>query len=607
MNTLGLSFGYHDSSISLVRGGKVLFAAAEERLTRQKHDSHFPTHALREGLLTTGIEIGDISRVVYHEDPFSKFSRVLASSLSRYPFAYREFAHSMKSWGGKKLWTLSQIRRHFYSESTEVNYLGHHFSHALQAFLGSGFERSAILIVDAVGDWSCSALFHGIWQNGRPEIRQISEIAFPNSLGLVYSAITAYLGFVPNENECNTMALAAFGQPLFAHELEQIIRLDEDGFYSVDHRYFNFVEYYKGAVTDAFIKKFGPPRNIKSQPLAFHAFLEYAPVNREAQRFANMAASLQKVLEHRIIDLARVLKRETNEEHLCLAGGVALNCLANSALYHSGIFKKMHIPPDPGDGGTSIGSALYANALQAATAPDAITYGPYLGPAQEAELDLEMLDFISVPLAKPYSMASESLLKNWHLVKKQYFADENDLCSFTADLLIQKKIVGWCQGRSEFGPRALGNRSILIRPDCLETATRLSRFVKKRASFRPYALSMTEISARQILNSDEAFLSHNRWMQFTAPVREQFVPRVRAGLHVDLTTRPQVCSAEDNPRFHKLLQCFGSAFGIEVVLNTSFNPSGYPMVTFPSEALAMFYRSDMDALVLGNWVVWKSI
>ena len=557
----------------------------------------------------TGLNLSDIDHIVYHEDPFNKFSRVLSSSLSEYPHGSKEFAHSMKSWIGKKLWTLSNLESRLDSKkSPPIYYLGHHFSHALQAFLGSGFESSAILIVDAVGDWSCSALFQGSWRDGKPEVQRIAEVAFPHSLGLAYSAITAYLGFAPNENECNTMALGAFGTPRYFDDINQIMRAESDGLYSIDTKYFNFTRYYEGGVTELFIKKFGPPRDIKIQPLPFHSFRESAPVDPAIQRFADIAASTQRVLENRIVEMAQKLRRETGESHLCFAGGVALNCVANSALLKSSGFDQIFIPPDPGDGGTSVGSSLYASCLlnDNKTTAQALRYDPYLGTSDLTQEDIAMVDSVSVAHAKPYSIASQESLAKWNRVTRVHYADRfSDLCETVSQALIERKIVGWYQGSSEFGPRALGNRSILVRPDCLQTAERLSKYVKKRAGFRPYALSMTDQTALKILDCPEQWLPQNRWMQYSVPLRQEHLTQVRAGAHADATTRPQVCYASDNARYHQLISTFGKHFGLEVLLNTSFNASGYPIVTFLAEALAMFYRTDMDLLVIGDWLLSK--
>jgi carbamoyltransferase len=603
MNVLGLSFGYHDSSVSLVRDGKLVFASAEERLTRQKHDASFPIYALQKALEAGGITLDHVDQIVYHEDPYAKFSRVLASSLSQFPRGYREFSESMKSWAGKKLWTLADLESRLPAGSrAKIVYLGHHFSHALQAFLGSGFESSAILIVDAVGDWSCSALFRGAWKNGEPEITPLHEIAFPHSLGLVYSAVTAHVGFVPNDSECTTMALAAFGKPRFYEELARIVP-EEDGLYSVDQSYFNFFRYYQGAVTEKFIKAFGPPRDIRKQPLPFHSFLDFPAVSEDLQRYADLACSMQKLLEDRLLGLAGRLKKMTGETNLCLAGGVAMNCVANQSLANARLFDRIFVPPDPGDGGTSIGSAFYAASVSSPGKIQSkdLIYGPYTGCEDQPELDVAMLDHVSIGAAKPYAVASSS----WSTLKKIRVSDEQALCDQVTTHLMQRKVVGWYQGRSEFGPRALGNRSILIRPDCVTTAKRLSREIKERAGYRPYALSMSPTEARRLLVGEETDPSMHRWMQFSSRVHPQLLAQVRAGVHIDETTRPQVCSAEDNPRFHRLLKTFGAAFGAEVLLNTSFNPSGYPLVNSTAEALLMFFRTTMDVLVLGNWLLWK--
>lgn len=608
MRILGLSFGYHDASVSIVENGKVLFASAEERFTRQKHDAGFPWQSLSQGLLATNTKVSDISNIVYHEDPFNKFSRVLTSSLKEYPFGYKEFAHSMKSWMGKKLWTISDIASSLPGSNAEINYLSHHYSHALQAFLGSGFNSSAILVVDAVGDWSCSALFRGIWRDGKPDVVAIKEVAFPQSLGLVYSAVTAYLGFIPNDSEANTMALAAFGRPKYVEEFEEILAATEDGYYSVKNEYFNFTRYFKGAVTEKFFSKFGPARDRKKTPLHFDSLTGLNSNDEEAIRFADIACSFQTVFENRVLDLARILKEITNENFLCYAGGSALNCMCNRALAERSEFNKIYIPPDPGDGGTSVGSALYVSALKSSVElqPTDLMYGAHLGfKTTNYSSDLNMLDYVSLAAAKNYSNSPLARLSGWSTNKKVDFSDSMAMADFVAEKLFQGKIVGWFQGAAEFGPRALGHRSILMRPDKIETARRLSNHVKRRAMFRPYALSMTEHGASVIFDTKYKAEVNHSWMQYLVPVKEKWQEKVRAGLHVDLTTRPQVVTNEQDPTFFRLLTSFGAQFGVEALLNTSFNPSGYPLVTFPSEALAMFYRTDMDILVLGNTVISK--
>lgn len=604
MKVLGVSYGYHDSSASLVVDGKVVAASAEERFTRQKHDSNYPRFAIDYCLDQAGLRADDVDQVVFHEDPHAKFARVLTTALAPYPRSRLEFVNSTKAWLGKKLWSLNSMSARLGLPPEQISYLSHHFSHAVQAFMGSGFEESAILIVDAVGDWACTALFKGRWEGGHPRIERIFEVGFPNSLGLVYSAFTAFLGFSPNDSECSTMALAAFGRPVYVEPLRKIVAAIDDGTYEVDQSYFNFTNFYKGAWTNKFAEIFGPPRSFKHR-LPFRSFGgNGSEITPEFQRWADAAYAVQAVLEERVIALAHRLYKECPSDNLCYAGGVSLNCVANYRILKESPFKNVYIPPDPGDGGTAVGSALYYDALNSDSTPGRSPYGPYLGASYDETDDVQMLDHVKPEHVLRYlkrGLKVEGAFRFRH----HTFASIDELAGDVAERLMKGKIVGWYQGRAELGPRALGNRSILIRPDDTELALRLSRDVKDRALYRPYAFSITAEDAPRLLDIAPEHVRFSRWMQYAVPVREAMWDKVAAALHVDHTTRPQVCDASDNPAYHKLLTAFGAAFGVGVVLNTSFNPSSYPIVTTPVEALTMFARTGMDALVLGNSVVWK--
>ncbi len=603
MKVLGVSYGYHDASACLVVDGQVVAASAEERFTRQKHDANFPTWAIEFCLAQGGIGAGDLDQVVFHEDPHAKFSRVLTASLAPFPGSRREFVNAIKAWLGKKLWSLNTLSARLDVEPERVSYLSHHYSHAVQAFLGSGFRESAILIVDAVGDWACTALYRGAWVDGQPKVERVLELAFPHSLGLVYSAFTAYLGFSPNDSEASTMALAGFGTPRFAAEVRQIIPAASDGTYEVDQRYFHFADFYRGAFSDKFVATFGPPRTQQFK-LPQNCLSATPSLDPEGQRFADVAASVQLVLEERILELCATLRAAVPSDNLCYAGGVSLNCVANQEVLTRGPFRNVYIPPDPGDGGTSVGTALSYAATHAPCEPRAMQYTPYLGSAFDEQPAIEMLAHVNPDHVLRY-------LKRGHTQPRglrwahQVFADEGALCDEVARRILEGRIVGWCQGRAELGPRALGNRSILIRADDPVLAERLSRAVKDRALYRPYAFSITASDAPKVLACAPEHLTFNRWMQYAVPVRPEARAQVRAALHVDDTTRPQVCFPEDNPRFHRLLETLGRSTGLCVVLNTSFNPSGYPIVSTPLEALSMFARTDMDALVMNDTLVWK--
>ena len=603
MKVLGVSFGYHDASACLVVDGAVVAAAAEERFTRQKHDANFPQFAIEDCLARGGLAVADVDCVVFHEDPHAKFSRVLCASMAPFPATRREFVNSTKAWLGRKLWALSALSARLEVPPEKVRYLSHHFSHAVQAFMGSGHREAAVLVVDAVGDWACTAMFAGRWVDGAPQLERVLEVSYPNSLGLVYSAFTAYLGFSPNDSECSTMALAAFGTPRFADQVRSIVRAVDDTGYEVDQRYFHFQTFYQGAVSQRFLDVFGPPRAF-GDALAFDCLGAGGAVSADAQRFADIAASLQLVLEERLLDLCHRLHAAVPSEHLCYAGGVSLNCVANKRILTETPFRTVYVPPDPGDGGTAVGSALYACAVESSVTPEVQPYPAYVGPAYDTADDVAMLDFVNPDHVRRYLKHGLEAPKGvrW---RHETFASHAALCEAVAERLMNGQIVGWYQGRAELGPRALGNRSIVVRPDDLAVARRLSRDVKDRASYRPYALSVREEDAATVLDLAGAPASAYRWMQFAATVRPEVRTRMAAAVHVDGTTRPQVCAPGDNPRWHALLESFGARFGVGAVLNTSFNPSGYPIVSTPSEALSMFARTGMDALALDATLVWK--
>lgn len=603
MKVLGVSYGYHDSSACLVVDGKVVAAAAEERFTRQKHDSNFPAYAIEFCLARGGLKPADLDQVVFHEDPHAKFSRVVTSALAPFPASRKEFVNALKAWLGRKLWSINTISSRLDVEPGKISYLSHHFSHAVQAFMGSGFEESAILIVDAVGDWACTALYKGKWEDGKPKVDRVMEMAFPNSLGLVYSAFTAYLGFSPNDSECSTMALGAFGKPTFADKVREIIAAKDDQTYEVDQSYFNFSTFYKGAVTERFLDVFGQPRSFKNK-LPLSCFSNKVPIPEDAQRYADAASSVQLVLEERILALCEKLHAEVPSDNLCYAGGVSLNCVANYKLLVKSPFKHWYIPPDPGDGGTSVGTALYYAAVHGDCTPEGSRYSPYVGSDFDESDDMKMIDHVNPDHVVRYLKRGleQTPGVRW---KHHTYDDPQALCDEVTRRLMDKQILGWCQGRAELGPRALGNRSILIRPDDIDLALRLSRSVKDRALFRPYAFSICSDDASKVLAVKPEHLDVNRWMQFAVPVKKELEEKVVSALHVDRTTRVQICYPDDNPIYNRLLTTFGKSFGVGTLLNTSFNASGYPIVSTAVEALVMFARTDMDALVLNNTVVWK--
>jgi carbamoyltransferase len=596
MNILGLSADFHDSSASLVIDGRVECAAAEERFTRIKHDASFPHHAAQFCLEQGCLGFDQIDQVVFYEEPWVKLTRVFTDILARFPRSLGAFTGAGRGWVTEKLWIHNTISRSFDIHPNKVVFVPHHESHAAQTFFPSGFAESAVLTADGVGEWACG----GIAQASRSKgIEVLETYDYPNSVGLVYAAFTAFLGFRPNDGECSTMALAAFGTPRFADKVRQVIRPARDGTYEVDSSYFDFLGGARALYRLKFTALFGEPR----EPGASYPFSSIGPpgqVSDDDQRHADIAASIQFVFEEILLALAERAHRLTGSDRLCLAGGTAMNAVAVSRLVKEGPFAQVFIPPDPGDGGAASGAALLASNGM----PDLATPAtPYVGKAYQEFGFLDVVDQLKasaihrLPGCRPWSgrLAHETL------------TDPDTLVDIVATELGRGEIVGWVQGRFEQGPRALGNRSILADPINAETVARLSRSVKQRAAFRPYALSVAIEDAARLLPGivldDRSKIP--RWMQSVHPVADACADAVRLGLHADQTTRPQVCAASDNPLFHRLLRAFGARRGLGALLNTSFNEKGYPIVSSPTDALLTFLHTDIDLLVIGMSIIRK--
>ena len=598
MKVLGISSNYHDASAALVVDGEVVSASAEERFTIQKHDPSFPLLSARFCVEQAGISFSDLDLVVYHEDPAVKFTRSISTSLLRFPFSRKTFVKSMSEAVTTGFWIKHEISKKFDIHPDKISYMPHHFSHAAHVFLASPFESAAVLTIDAVGEWTSTSLFRG----GKKEALELVDlIPFPHSLGLIYSAFTAFLGFKVNDGECSTMALAAFGEPRFADSVRNIIQVKSDGTYAIESSFFDFTSWDRIPVTKKFTDLFGMPRK-SSDPIPFDCFSDSKEVrfDSEMQRFADVAASIQMVLEEAVLALAKRIKQLTGERNLCLGGGVALNCVANGKLLEAGIFEEIFIAPDPGDGGGAMGAALYGSFLKTGKRNKDFRLHPYLGKSY-SDRDLpEVFKFLHPQYWKAFSQVPDSSYKG---VSLHHYENFEELTAVVAEELRKGKVIGWFQGRFENGPRALGSRSILIDPANIETARRLSKTVKHRAAFRPYALSITEEASKNVLKGKISW--PHRWMHAASSVHEDYIHHVRAALHVDHTTRPQICSRDENPRFHQLLNAFGKSDRIPALLNTSFNERGLPIVASPPQALAMFARTSMDILVIENTVMRK--
>lgn len=604
MKVIGLSFDFHDSSVALIDNGRLIFSSAEERFTRQKHDSHFPFFALRSALESTDSQLNEIDSFVFYENPEHKFSRLLHSSLQSWPLSSKEFKSIVSTWLGKKLWTKARIANKLDIDPNKIYSIPHHLSHAYQAFVGSGFSDSALLIMDAVGEWDSGSTYYAEWKNGKPLLTKISEMTYPHSVGLFYSAMTDFLGFKPMNDECTTMALAAFGSPKYYDTLKEILQLDSNGNFKLTEEYFNFNCFYKKPYTQKLIKALGQPRSA-NQKLSFSS-LQSTTISTEEQIWADIACSVQKLTEEILLLQAQKLSTIVKSKNLSFAGGVALNCVANSRLLAESGFSNLHIPPEPGDGGASIGAA-FAHYYQTQTGnPKLSMYTSSLGPVSTSN-DVESI----LPLIKPNYLQKYRQLQSPYQEEVFWEWERTisieELAVKTSQELLEGKIVGWFQGPLELGPRALGQRSILIRPDSIDLAKRLSNEVKIRAEFRPYALSMTPKGAEEILTPlCENFFKQKplEWMQLAVPVIPEMQSQVRAGMHIDGTTRPQVIQESSHP-YYKLIQEFGKSFGREVILNTSFNEKDYPIVASPMEALMMYARTNMDVLVIENLIIKK--
>ncbi len=595
MNVLGLSAHYHDASAALVCDGELIATAAEERFSRLKHDPNHPRQVIDFCLEKAGLSVQDLDAVYFYEEPHTKFTRVLVSTLGGFPQTGDRFIQAMRTWLGDRLWLMNSISKDLDIHPDRVHCIPHHLSHAAQAFLGSPFDEAAILTVDAVGEWSCSSLAVGRWSDPG-ELQVLETTPYPHSLGLFYAAFTGFLGFRPNDGECSTMALAAFGHPTRVSDVRRVLQTHDDGTYTLDGSFFDFTATKTSPFTKRFTSLFGEPRSHKA-PLPLDVLGAPLAPSPQLQPYLDLAASVQVVLEEALLGLARRLHEKTGLDRLCLAGGVALNCVATTRLMNEGPFTSVYIPPDPGDGGAAVGAAMYGAWIGGDRQRP--SYHPYLGPGFDIAEVPEWLAHVEEELWTPGASGTAGAVTAQRL-DPQHLIDE-----VVSDLL-DGRIVGWFQGRLESGPRALGNRSILVDPGQIETCRRLGREVKHRAPFRPYALSIAEEDAREVLELPEPTPLPARWMQMVVPVREQAQAQTRGAQHIDATTRPQVCSKADSPRYHALLRAHAARAQTAGLLNTSFNGRGYPIVATPNDALLMFARTSMDTLAIDDILLRKA-
>ena len=585
---LGLSAYYHDSAACLVRDGEIVAAAQEERFTRKKHDAAFPRHAVAYCLREASLTPGDLDYIGFYDKPLLKFERILENYLGVAPKGVRSFLTAMPVWLKEKLFTRDEILREFPGFQGKMLFAEHHESHAASAFYPSPFAEAAVLTMDGVGEWATSS--YGIGQG--KDLDLLAELHYPHSLGMLYSAFTYYTGFKVNSGEYKVMGLAPYGEPRYVDVIfDKLVQLREDGSFKLNMEYFNYLHGLT-MTSRAFDRLFdGPPREAESEL---------------TQREMDLAASIQVVTEEIMLHMARHVHRETGMENLCLAGGVALNCVGNGRLLREGPFKRLWIQPAAGDAGGALGVALaiyhkvLGNERHHRSEGDSMR-GSYLGPAYS---DDEI----------------ESFLKSAGAVYEKLPAPE--VIDRTAHALADEKVVGWLQGRMEFGPRSLGNRSILGDPRSRKMQSVMNLKIKFRESFRPFAPSVLREHLAEYFELDV----DSPYMLLVAPVQKSRriamsddeerlfgiaklnVPRsdIPAVTHVDYSARVQTVHRETNPIYHALLERFLALTGCAVLVNTSFNVRGEPIVCTPRDAYLCFMRTEMDHLVLGSFVLDKT-
>jgi carbamoyltransferase len=580
---LGISALYHDAAAALIIDGVVVAAAQEERFSRVKHDPSLPVRATRWCLGQAGIRIEDVDHIVFYEKPLRKFERILNTTVATFPRSIRAFPRTMRTWLGEKVWTRSIIAEGLGVDPKRIMFSEHHLSHAASAFLCSPHKRAAILTVDGVGEHATTSLWRGI--PDAPFIEPVAEVRFPHSLGLFYSAMTAYLGFAVNEGEYKVMGMAAYGQPRFRDEMSRLLRIDDNGGYSLDLDYFCFHWHHAQSYTPKLVALLGPPR-YPGTPFVPEGAPSDASADEIAasQHYADIAASAQAALEDALLALARYAKTQVDADALCLAGGVALNSVANQRLAQEAPFNHLWVQPAAGDAGGALGAALWA-------------WHCVLGHPRTGPLD-------RFDLGEQFSRGEiGDLLVDLRLPREEL--PEDEVAHRAAEDLAAGSVLGWFDGRSEFGPRALGHRSILADPRTPAMKERVNERIKYREAFRPFAPSFLSEKIHEWVDSPPAAALPLRFMLTTPQVRPDKAEELGAVVHIDGSTRAQSVRAVDHPRYHALIQRFGDLTGVPAVLNTSFNLKGDPMVASPAQAVATFLSSELDVLYLQGFRVTR--
>lgn len=567
MYTLGISCYYHDSAAALLKDGKVVAAVEEERFSRKKFDDGFPKMAIDWCLKEAEITPEQLDTVAFYDKPVLKFERLLDNYIAVAPRGLNSFLDVIPKWLHKRLWVKDELEKHLKGFKGKIVFPTHHLSHAAYTFFTSPFSEAAILTIDGVGEWTTTSF--GTAKNS--EIKLTYDIRWPHSLGLFYSAFTYFLGFQVNEGEYKLMGLSSYGKPRFYDLiLDELIDVKDDGSIHLDMRYFAFT-YDKVMTNDKFSELFGiSPRREDGKTEQIHY---------------DIGASAQRVLEDILLKMVNHIYKKTNQKHLCLGGGVALNGVANYRVLKEGPFEDIHIPPSPGDAGSAIGCAQYSY---------------YIQEQNERIIDRELSTRIweTVYVGPHYTNNDIKLFLDSKQISYLTLERQN-LLENTAKLISEKKVVGWYQGRMEWGPRALGNRSILADPRDASMKDILNEKIKHRESFRPFAPSILEEYVSEYFDLDIP----SPYMLLVAPVKRP--EKIPAVTHVDGTGRLQTVSKKSNPLYYDLIYEFFKITNIPVVINTSMNVKGEPIVNTPEQAYAMLTKTDMDHLVMGNFLISK--
>lgn len=583
MYILGISAFYHDSAAALIKNGEIIAAVQEERFTRIKNDESFPINSINYCLKEAGIKVSDLEYIAFYEDTHLKFNRILNSYIKYLPKSIRSLKKALSHWLGEKIHVENKIPEILEFKGKTSNVL-HHVSHAASAFYPSKFEKAAILVIDGVGEWASTSI--GVGEGN--QVKLIQEIKYPHSLGMLYSAFTQYAGFRVNSGEYKLMGLAPYGEASYYHKiLDHLIDLKEDGSYHLNLRYFDF-HHGKSTINSHFEELFGEPARIPEADL------------RKIDQ--DMAASIQAVFNEIIFRLAKTAKKITDAKHLVITGGVGLNCVANGFIASKKIFEEIWVQPAAGDAGGALGCALYvfynelaSKRLLGVTDQGASHLGPSFGD-DECMHSLEMFG-----------------------IKHKEFENNKELDENITKYLLEEKVVGLFQGRMEFGPRSLGSRSIIGDPRSEKMQRTMNLRIKYRESFRPFAPAVLKEHASEYFDIDY----HSPYMQFVVPVnkdkrlsvggtRQEVIDKlyqkrstIPAITHVDFSARVQIVDKKENPRFYEIIKCFYERTGCPVLINTSFNVRGEPIICSPDDALECFFSNEIDVLILNKFLILK--